>query len=105
MSSAIEEHIRRVAVGEACSRAGVAHDSPLALQLESEAEIADGRNPIVRTTSGVSLDERVQELAKIPKFASSLPTAKPSVCSTDISAMSQNFDAIARGETIVKGDR
>ena len=106
MSSAIEEHVRRVAVGEACSRHGIAHDSALAKQLEAEAEFADGgRDAYVRTASGASLDERIQELARIPKFASSMPTAKPSVCSSDMSAMSQNFESIAKGETIVKSDR
>jgi hypothetical protein len=104
--SAISEHVIRTSVLETCSKYGVPHDSPLAQQLMNEAELADGgRDAYVRTSGGVSLDDRVQELAKIPQFASSLPTAKPSVCSTDISAMSQNFDAIARGETIVKGDR
>jgi hypothetical protein len=102
MSSAISEHICRVAVGEACSRHGIAHDSELAKQLMSESEIADGRNPVVRTTSGVSLDERVQELAKIAKFAKDVPAAKPSVQASDMAAMSANIADIASGKVTVR---
>src|SRR5580700_2992502 len=102
MSSAIEAHLVRVAVGESCSRHGIAHDSALAKQLEAESEIADGRNPVVRTMSGASLDERIEELARVPKFAASMPSPKPTVCASDMTSMSEHFDRIARGETIVK---
>jgi hypothetical protein len=102
MASAIQEHIRRTSVLEACSRHGIPHGSELAKQLESEAEITSGRNPYVRTTSGVSLDERIGELAKIPKFASSLPVAKPVVAATDTQSLADHFADIASGKVIVK---
>ena len=105
MGSAISEHIRRVAVGETLSRHGIAHDSELGKQLMAESEIAGERDPIVRTTSGVSLDQRLEELSHVAKFAGDCPKAKPTVCSSDMWAMSQNFESIARGETVVKGDR
>lgn len=57
---------------------------------------------MVRTTSGVSLDERIVELSKVAKFAGSMPAAKPIVAASDMASMSQNIDKIARGEITVK---
>jgi hypothetical protein len=102
MSSAIQEHVVRTAVLEACTRHGVGHGSELAKQLESEAEITGGRDAYVRTTSGVSLDERIAELAKVPKFASSLPVAKPVVAATDTQSLADNFADIASGKVTVR---
>jgi hypothetical protein len=103
MGSAIKEHIVRTSVLEACSRHGVPHDSALRRQLESEAEIPDGsRDAYVRTSSGVSLDDRIGELKTVPKFAADLPTARPTVQSTDTAAISQNFADIASGKVIVR---
>lgn len=100
--SAIQEHIKRTAVLETCSRHGIPHDSKLAEQLQNEAEIDGSTTVYVRAASGVSLDARIEELSKNAKFASSLPSAKPVVPATDMAAMTQNFDAIAAGKVTVK---
>lgn len=100
--SAISEHVIRTSVLEVCSRHGVPHDSALAQQLMSEAEIQDGRNAIVRTTSGASLDERLDELSHVAKFAADLPAAKPVVASSDMAAMSANIADIASGKVTVR---
>ena len=102
MSSAIQEHVIKTSVLEACSRNGIPHESALRHQLEAEALIADGTTSYVRAASGVTLDERISELAKNAKFSKELPPAKPTVPSTDMTALSQNLEAIASGKVTVR---
>ena len=54
------------------------------------------------TYCGVSLDERIQELSRIAKFAADLPPAKPVVPATDMRALSQNLAAVAAGKVTVR---
>jgi hypothetical protein len=56
----------------------------------------------VRTTSGASLDERLDELSHVAKFAADLPAAKPVVASSDMAAMSANIADIASGKVTVR---
>jgi hypothetical protein len=102
MASAIGEHLKRVAVAEALSRHGIGHSTKLAEQLQNEAEIPENSHDIiVKTISGVSLDERIRELSRSAKFASDIPAAAPEVSAGDQVGLSQNFDAIASGKVRV----
>ena len=70
--------------------------------MQNEAELDGSRNVIVRAASGVSLDERIAELAKVPKFSASVPAAKPTVSSDDQAGMTANFADIASGKVRVE---
>jgi hypothetical protein len=56
----------------------------------------------VRVVSGASLDERINELKTMPKFAAGLPSAPPTVEQTDTVALRQNFEDIAAGKVNVR---
>ena len=101
-NSAISQHLVKMAVLEACSRANVPHDSALAEQLQAEAAMSDG-SAYVQTVNGQSLDRRIVELKGEAKFAAGLPSKAPTVRVTDDNQIRANFDRIARGEVTVDG--
>ena len=100
--SAIKEHIIRTSVREALTNAQIPHDSPLAQQLQNEAEIAEGsRDAYVRASNGSSLQDRIEQLKTVPKFGVGIGV-KPTVPSTDTAGIASNFDKIVSGEVVVK---
>jgi hypothetical protein len=96
--SAIKEHVIRTSVLDACTRHGIGHDSKLRHQLENEAEIPDGSRDAYVTAGGLSLDARIEELAKVPKFSGELPRAAPTVSAADQASLTANFADIASGK-------
>jgi hypothetical protein len=96
--SAISEHVVKMAVLDACTRHGIGHDSQLRNQLESEAEILGSRDAYVTTSSGLSLDARIEELSHVAKFKSEIPSAKPTVSADDQASLTANFADIASGK-------
>ena len=80
--------------------------SPIRGLLERDCEIFGiERNLGVRINRPeryMSLAERLDELASDPMLKHNFPTAKPTVRSTDMKSMSQNFDAIRTGAMIVE---
>jgi hypothetical protein len=59
-------------IGEAMIRAGLPTDHPIRRQLDAEAEIAGARDVVV-SAQGESLDYRIAELERDPKFVTTLP--------------------------------
>ncbi len=87
-------------IGQAMARAGVPTDHPIRRQLDAEAEIAGARDVVVRA-QGESLDSRIAQLKRDPRFASSLP--RPArVAKNDMRELTKNFDQIAAGTTVVE---
>jgi hypothetical protein len=87
-------------IGHAMARAGLRTDHPIRRQLDMEAEITGTRDVVVRA-KGESLDARITELKRDPKFAASLPqTAR--VAKNDMKELTKHFDQIAAGTTVVE---
>ena len=69
-------------VSEALTRYGIAHNDPIRQELEQDAEIDGTRDAWVRVR-GVSIDDRIDELRRDPRFASSFPADPPRVAKGD----------------------
>jgi hypothetical protein len=52
--------------------------------------------------SDISLGERVEQMRTDPLLRHHFPAPKPSVSKADLRSMADNFDVIARDETVVK---
>lgn len=86
-------------IGKALTRSGLPTDSPMRVELEHEAEIAGVRDVVVRT-GGKSLDDRIADLRRDPRYAAAIQEPVK-VAKDDMKRMSENFDAIAKGTTCV----
>lgn len=84
------------------SRAGVDHNAPIRHLLKEECEVGGVRDATVRARGDISLDARIDELRRDPRYASSFPSSKPTVARTDMRRMSENFAKIADGTVRVE---
>jgi hypothetical protein len=101
MRDALKQFHIRSCVGDALSRHGFAHDSPLRAQLEANATIASGDNSRVIMKSGNSLDVEIQNRLSSLRMDESLPTASRTVVKTDTDSLRKNFEDIAAGKVRV----
>jgi hypothetical protein len=101
-SSAIKEHLTKMAVLDACTAAGVPHGSALAEQLHKEAVMSSSPgSTYVQTVSGQSLEARISELRREARFVADLPAEAPNIHISDETSIRANFERIARGEAKV----
>jgi hypothetical protein len=95
--SAIQQAFIDSKISEALSRHGVLYDATaLREELEQDAEIVGVRNAGVVVRGG-SIDDRIAELRRDPRFESSFPADPPKVARGDIEKIRANFNAIAAG--------
>lgn len=99
--SAIAQNFISSKVCEALSRHGIGHDDPIREELEKDAEVAGVRDACVRVRGG-SIDDRIAELRRDPRFASSFPADPPKVARSDMAKLRENFAAIAGGKVAVE---
>ena len=102
--SAIKQTFVSTKIDAALSKVGLPVTSPLRALIERDAEASDGRDPwvyVARPDRNLTLDERVDELRSDKMFAHHFPKRAPTVDKRDIAKLSENFDAIASGKTIV----
>jgi len=97
-----QQHYISVEVRKALSRAGVDHNAPIRRVLEQECEVSGVRDATVRARGDISLDARIDELRRDPRYASSFPSSKPTIARTDMRRMSENISEIADGSIRVE---
>jgi hypothetical protein len=102
--SSITKRLISNAIEEALRRHGLPPHTAIMRQLESNAEIGGGFQPEVVIREGnsvMTLDQRIRQLRQDPNFCDLFPPPPRSVSHDDDEAIRAEFDAIARGTTIV----
>jgi hypothetical protein len=92
-------------IDKTLSRNQLPYESQLRLELESHAEIVGERDAVVRVRDGdrlVTLDERISQLRRDPRFSSMFPPEAPRVPKADQGKLRANFQQIAKGEIVVE---
>jgi hypothetical protein len=102
MDEALRKYHIRSYVLDACSRHGIAHDSPLRAELEANATIAAGDSSRVLMKNGNSLDVEIQNRLHSRRMEESLPTPSRTVAKSDTNSLRKNFEDIAAGKVTVK---
>ena len=81
-------------------------DSPLRGLLNRDATVFDAGREfgicVPRAERDLSLAERLEELKSDPLFRHNFQAARPAVDKRDMRGLSENFDAILSGKTVVR---